>query len=324
MKIVLIEPLGIEEAELKKLSRGITEGGHEFVSYDSRTEDTKELIQRGKDADIIILTNLPFRKEVIEQCTQLKMISVAFTGVDHVDVAYCDERQIIVSNAAGYATNAVAELAIGLMVGLYRNMLACDLATRDSKTKQGLIGFEMAGKTLGVVGTGAIGSQVIDIALAFGCQVIAYSRTKKEALEQKGVRYVDLETLLKESDIVTLHLPLNESSKHLIGAKEIQLMKPTALLINTARGPVVDSQSLASALNNGQIAGAGIDVFEIEPPINQNHPLLHSKNTIVTPHVAFATKESLVKRAIITFDNVKAFLKGKPINISSSYKGCSL
>lgn len=315
MKIVLIEPLGIDEAELKKLSNGLKESGHEFVSYDTRTEEAEELVQRGKDADIIILTNLPFKKEVIEKCTQLKMISVAFTGVDHVDIAYCNERQIIVSNAAGYSTNAVAELAIGLMIGLYRRLLECDKTTRASKTKQGLIGFEMAGKTIGVVGTGAIGSQVIDIGLAFGCKVIAYSRTKKEALEEKGVRYVELETLLKESDIVTLHLPLNASSKHLIGAKEIGLMKSSALLINTARGPIVDSVALASALNNDKIAGAGIDVFEIEPPINGDHPLLHSKNTLVTPHVAFATKESLVKRAIITFNNVEAFIHGDPVNV---------
>ncbi len=323
MKIVLIEPLGIDEEELKKLSSGIKESGHEFVSYDTRTEDTQELIQRGKDADIIILTNLPFKKEVMEQCRQLKMISVAFTGVDHVDVAFCDERQIIVSNAAGYSTNAVAELAIGFMIGLYRKVLACDQAVRDSRTKQGLIGFEMAGKTIGVIGTGAIGSQVIEIALAFGCQVIAYSRTKKEVLEQKGVRYAELETLLKESDIVTLHLPLNESSRHLIGEKEIQCMKPSALLINTARGPIVDSEALARALNNDQIAGAGIDVFETEPPIDKNHPLLHAKNTIVTPHVAFATREALVKRAIITFHNVKAFMDGNPVNIKGGYKGCS-
>lgn len=320
MKIVLIEPLGIDEGELKKLSNEIKESGHEFVSYDTRTEDTEELVQRGRDADIIILTNLPFKKEVIEQCTQLKMISVAFTGVDHVDVAYCDERQILVSNAAGYSTNAVAELAFGFMIGLYRNLPACDQATRDSKTKQGLIGFEMARKTLGVVGTGAIGSQVIDIALAFGCQVIAYSRTQKEEVEQKGVRYVELETLLKESDIITLHLPLNESSRHLIGAKEIQLMKPSALLINTARGPIVDSEALANALNNDQIAGAGIDVFETEPPINKTHPLLHAKNTMVTPHAAFATRESMIKRAIITFHNVKAFLGGNPINVKGGYK----
>lgn len=315
MKIVLIEPLGIEKEKLEALSEGLKASGHEFISFDNRVEDTPSLIARAKDADIVILTNLPFKKEVMEACENLKMISVAFTGVDHVDMDYCKEHNILVSNAAGYSTNAVAELAIGLMVGLYRRILACDDHTRKEQTKNGLIGFELAEKTIGVIGTGAIGCKVMEIALAFGCEVVAYSRTKKQEWIDKGVKYLELNDLLKVSDIVTLHVPLTPASKHLIGKDQLNTMKKSALLINTARGPVVDGEALSEALKENRIAGAGIDVFEMEPPVPKDHVLLNAPNTILTPHVAFATKESLVKRAIITFDNVNSWLKGEPKNI---------
>ena len=315
MKIVLMEPLGIDKEKLDELSAPLKAAGHDFISYDNRVEDTPSLIERGKDADIIILANLPFKREVMEACPHLKMVTIAFTGVDHVDMAYCKEKGILVSNAAGYSTSAVAELAVGMMVGLYRRILACDKATRAAGTKNGLIGFEMAGKTVGVVGTGAIGGKVMEIALAFGCNVVAHSRTEKQEWIDKGVKYLSLEELLKISDIVSLHVPLTESSKNLIGKEQLAMMKPSALLINTARGPVVNSEALAAALKENQIAGAGIDVFEMEPPIPTDHVLAGAPNTILTPHVAFATKESMVKRAIITFDNVESWLKGEPRNV---------
>ena len=163
-----------------------------------------------------------------------------------------------------------------------------------------------------MVGTGAIGTRVANIAQAFGCEVYAYSRTVKDLT---GVQYVDLEELLSTCDIISLHVPLNASTKGLISEKEIALMKPNAVLINTSRGPVVDSKALADALNEGKIAGAVVDVFENEPPVAKDHPLLHAKNLIATPHVAFATKEALVKRAIIDFDNVKCWMEGKPVNV---------
>ncbi len=315
MKIVLIEPLGIDRDKLDELSAPLKAAGHDFISYDNRVEDSPSLIERGRDADIIILTNLPFKKEVMEACPHLKMVTIAFTGVDHVDMAYCRDKGILVSNAAGYSTSAVAELAVGMMVGLSRRILACDGAARGGGTKNGLVGFEMAGKTVGVVGTGAIGGKVMEIALAFGCKVVAFSRTEKQEWIEKGVKYLSLEELLKVSDIVSLHVPLTEASKNLIGKEQLEMMKPSALLINTARGPVVNSEALASALKTNRIAGAGIDVFEMEPPVPTDHVLLGVPNTILTPHVAFATKESMVKRAVITFDNVESWLKGEPRNV---------
>ncbi|MBC2579754.1 2-hydroxyacid dehydrogenase [Clostridium sp. DJ247] len=315
MNIVMIEPLGVSKEKISELAKKFKRQGHQFVYHDTRTEDTKELIERAAQADIVMLSNLPFRKEVIENCPNLKMISVAFTGVDHVDMDICRERGITVCNAAGYSTNAVAELVYGLAISVLRNIVPCDNATRTEKTKNGLVGYELFNKKFGIVGTGAIGLRVAEIAKAFGCEVLAYSRSKKAEAADKGIKYVDLDTLLKESDIISLHVPLNESTKNLIDEKRISLLKPSAILINTARGPVVDNTALAKALNEGKIAGAGIDVFEIEPPIASTHPLVGAKNTVLTPHVAFATHEALYIRAQIVFDNIDKWLQGTPQNL---------
>lgn len=315
MKIVIIEPLGITNEKLEEASKEVKKAGHELVYHETRTDDTNELIQRGKDADIIIIANLPFRKAVLEHCDNLKMLSVAFTGVDHVDIDYCKERGITVCNAAGYSTNAVAELAFGLAISVLRNIPSCNSVCRQEGTKAGLVGSELFGKTFGIVGTGAIGCNVARIAKAFGCNVVAYSRTKKLEMEQIGVSYMELEELLKISDIVSLHVPFNEKTKGLIGEKEIGLMKKNAILINTARGGVIDNTALANALNQEAIAGAGIDVFEMEPPVPNNHPLVTAKHTVLTPHVAFASHEALYTRATIVFDNIMKWTQGTPQNI---------
>lgn len=315
MKIVIIEPLGITPEKVAEAAAPVKALGHEVVYYETRTEDAAELVKRGQDAEIIIIANLPFRKEVLSQLNKLKFLSVAFTGVDHVDVAYCKEKGIAVSNAAGYSTNAVAELAFGLALSVLRNIPACDKAVRAEGTKAGLVGTELYQKTFGVVGTGAIGGKVASIAKAFGCNVLAYSRTKKADIENAGITYVSLEELLNRSDIVSLHVPLNDNTKGLINKDNISLMKPNAILLNTARGGVVDSNALADALNSGCIAGAGIDVFEMEPPVPKDHPLLTAKNTVVTPHVAFASDEALYARAIIVFDNIIQWAQGNQVNI---------
>ncbi|MFA5524978.1 MAG: NAD(P)-dependent oxidoreductase, partial [Tissierellales bacterium] len=149
---------------------------------------------------------------------------------------------------------------------------------------------------------------------AFGCNVLAYNRTENEDLKNKGVTYLSLEELLKESDIVSIHLPLTKETKGLIDAEKLKLMKKDALLINTARGPIVDNAALADALNNGQIGGAGIDVFDMEPPLPSDYPLLNAPNTVLTPHIGFATKEAMKRRAEITFENINKWLEGNPQN----------
>lgn len=315
MKIVIIEPLGITPEKLAEATAAVKARGHEIVAYDTKEEDQDKLAERGKDADIIIIANQPFRKNVIEKCKNLKLLSVAFTGVDHIDVDFCKEKGICVCNTAGYSTNAVAELAFGLAISVLRNIPACDAVCRKEGTKAGLVGGELFGKTFGVVGTGAIGSKVAKIAQAFGCKVVAYSRTVKPEMQGAGIEYLSLEEVLKVSDIVSLHVPLNDKTKGLIGEKEIALMKKNAILLNTARGPVVDSEALAKALNEERIAGAGIDVFEMEPPVPAEHPLLHSKHTVVTPHVAFASHEALFTRAQIVSENILKWEDGKPQNV---------
>ena len=245
MKLVIIEPLGVEETRLLALAKEKLCDRVEIVYYDTRKTDTDTLVMRAKDADILVFSNLPFPKEVLEHCPKLKMISVAFTGVDHVAMDYCRERGILVCNCAGYSNTAVSELVIGLALSLYRNVIPCNEAVRQEKDKTGLIGLELEGKKFGVIGLGAIGSRTAALAGAFGCQVYACNRSPRHP---SGVTMTDLDTLLKTCDIVSLHVPLNESTRGLIGARELSLMKPDAILINTARGPVVNSRALADAL----------------------------------------------------------------------------
>lgn len=312
MKLVIIEPLGVDEPLLMEIAEKALGDSVEIVSYHTKVTDTESLIERGKDADIIMVANLPLNEEVIYGCEHLKMLAVAFTGIDHIAMDACKERKITVCNCAGYSNAAVSDLVFGMLISLYRNVIPCNEVVRQEGTKDGLIGFELEGKKFGVVGTGAIGTRVANLAKAFGCEVYAYSRTKKEL---DGITYVELDELLSICDIVSLHVPLNENTKGLINQEKIALMKQNAILINTARGPVVDTEALAQALNDGTIAGAAVDVFETEPPIKKDHPLLNAKNLIATPHVAFATKEALIKRAIIDFDNVKCWIEGQPINV---------
>lgn len=312
MKLVIIEPLGVDDKKLLSMAREALPDSVDIQYYNTRVTDTETLIERGKDADIIAVSNLPLNADVIRGCENLKMLAVAFTGVDHIAMDVCREKGITVCNCSGYSNAAVADLVFGMIVALYRNLPACGQAVRNGGTKDGLIGFELEGKKFGVVGTGAIGLKVAAVAQAFGCQVYAYSRTKKDI---PGITYVDLDTLLSTCDIISLHTPLNDGTRGMIGKAQLDLMKPSALLINTSRGPVVDSAALADALNSGKIAGAGIDVFEGEPPIAKDHPLLTAKNVIATPHIGFATKEALVKRAVIVFDNIVKWMDGTPQNV---------
>lgn len=313
MKIVFLEPLGISEELLKeKISSVIDEAEHEIIYYKDRQEDTDTLIERSKDADIVVLSNFKYGREVMESCPSLKMVCVAFTGVDHVDIDYCREKGITVCNCAGYSTSAVADIVFAMVISLARNIIPCQDKARNGGTKDGLVGFELDGKTFGIIGTGAIGTRVAKIANSFGCKVIAYSRTKKDL---PYVEFVTMEELLKKSDIVSLHVPQTPETTGLIGKEQLELMKPEAILINTARGPVVDSAALAAALKNGTIAAAGVDVFNCEPPLPAEEPLLAAPNTLLTPHIAFASHQAFEKRADIVSANIKCWLEGKPQNV---------
>lgn len=310
MKIVLLEPLGIPAELLDQLSDRLTGAGHAFAAYDTVETDPEKLYGRAADADVLMLANHPLPDEVIGRCNRLKYISVAFVGVDHVGAETCLRRGIPVSNAAGYCDDAVGELALGLALDCLRNISACNGAVRCGGTRAGLIGHELRGRTVGIIGTGGAGCRTAELYRAFGCRLLGYSRSQRARALELGLTYVDLDTLLRESDIVSVHTPLSEETRGLLNRERIAEMKPTAILINTARGPVVDSAALADALNSGRLAGAGIDVFEEEPPVGEDHPLLTAKHVVATPHVAFATEESLARRAEIAFENVVAWLEG--------------
>lgn len=311
MKIAALEPIGLDRENLGKLGRRFTDAGHLFVPFFDRVEDKLALIERAAGADAVILSNIPLGREFVESCPDLRMISTAFTGYDHIDAAACRERGIVVSNAAGYATTAVGELAVAMMIDLLRKITALDPATRRGGTRSGFLGAELSGKTVGLVGTGEIGRNVARLLKAFGCRVIAYDRIPRET---EDVASVSMEDLLRISDIVSLHVPLTDETRGLIGKKELAMMKPSALLVNTARGGVVDNAALAKALREGIIAGAALDVFDMEPPLPEGYPLRDAPNTVLTPHIGYATREAIVKRAEIAAENVTAWIAGKPAN----------
>ncbi|MDO4501031.1 MAG: 2-hydroxyacid dehydrogenase [Erysipelotrichaceae bacterium] len=308
MNIALLEPIGISKEEVLKLSKPLRDAGHNFTYYENKTTDIEELIKRSIDQDVVMIANNPYPKAVIEKANRLKMIAVAFTGIDHVDEAYCKERGIEILNCAGYSDVAVSELVIGLTIELFRKVKQGDIATRNEGTSLGLIGNEIAGKTVGIIGLGHIGTKTAKLFKAFDARVIAYNRSDKAEFNELGIERVDLDTLLKESDIISLHLPNNSETKGFISKEKIELMKKSAIFINCARGPIVDNVALAEALNNERIAGAAIDVFDYEPPLAKDYPLVNAKNIILTPHVAFLTKEAMVKRAHIEFNNVISYV----------------
>ena len=250
MKIVLLEPLGVPEATIQRYARALEKDGHTFAAYPKDTDPAVQ-IERAKDADVIMIANMPLRGQVIENCPNLKFIDVAFTGVDHVDLEAAKRCGVKVSNAAGYSTQAVAELALCMMLSLSRNVPQVEKRCREGGTKDGLVGFEIQGKTVGIVGAGTIGTRLAQLLAPFSCRVLAYSRHPRE--DKKGlVEYVTLDALLEQSDVVTLHCPLTDETRGMIGREQLAKMKPTALLINTARGPVVDAAALAEALNEGR------------------------------------------------------------------------
>ena len=314
MNIVLMEPLGVGEDTISALAKTLTDRGHSFCAYPAYTSDTAEMIRRGQEADVLMIANHPLPGEVIRACEKVKMISVAFVGIDHVGTDVCAERGIRISNTGGYCTDAVAELALGLTLVCLRNITPCDAAVKSGAGKAGLQGRELRGKTVGIVGTGAIGCRTAELFKAFGCRVLGYSRSVNPAAEALGVEYRTLPELLAESDIVSLHTPLTPETRGLIGADELAAMKPGAILINTSRGPVCDTAALAEALNAGHIR-AGIDVFEKDPPLPEDHPLRSAKNLICTPHVGFDTAESIERRAVMAFENVTAWLDGAPVRV---------
>ena len=311
MKISLIDPLLVDDKIIESHKEKIEKLGHEFQYFKKSASDDEKIIERLKDSDVAIITNNKFSKNVIEN-TNLKLIDVAFTGFNHVDIEACNEKNIIVENASGYSDDSVAELVLGLTISLMRKFNENRKNMYEDESFN-LIGQIIKGKTVGVVGTGKIGIRVIELFKAFGANILAYSRSEKDEVKNLGANYVSLDELLKNSDIVTIHLPQNKETCGFIGKNELDLMKDKAILINCARGPIVDNDYLAKLLNEDKLR-AGIDVFDMEPPIDKNYPLRNAKNTVLTNHVGFLTQEAMDIRCEIVFDNLYKFLDGKIVN----------
>ena len=237
MNIVLLESLGIPSSLLEEYAESFRKEGHTFTAYQRET-DTQILIDRAKDADVIMIANMPLKGEVICACKNLKYIDIAFTGVDHVDLEAAKECGVKVSNAAGYSTQAVAELAVCMMLSLLRNVPAVEERCRNSATKDGLVGSQLSGKTVGIVGVGAIGGRTAKLCDAFGAKVIGYKRNIKGD-EPSCVEFVSMDELLERADIVSLHCPLMDSTYHMINLETIKKMKDGVILVNTSRGALV-------------------------------------------------------------------------------------
>ena len=277
----------------------------------------EELIEkvRDKDAILCLLTD-KIDAEVMDAAPNLKVISTYSVGFDHIDIEAATKRGIYVTHTPGVLTDAVAEFTVGLILAITRRILEADKIIRSGQWNKPwnpyfLTGPELKGKTIGIVGFGRIGIAVAKRLSSFDVKMLYYDVSRRWDVESiLDVKPVDLETLLKESDIVTLHVPLLKSTYHMIGEKELKLMKKTAYLINTARGPVVDTEALVKALKEGWIAGAALDVFEQEP-LPPDHPLTKLENVILTPHIASATIEARQRMSELAARNLISVLKGE-------------
>jgi len=270
---------------------------------------TKQLLEEIKGYDVLVVRSATkVTKDTIEAGRKLKIIARAGAGLDNIDVQAVSARGIELINAPEAPTIAVAELVIGLMLSWARQLPRADAGTKQGRwEKTQLMGSELRGKTLGIIGTGRIGRAVGYRAKAFLMNLLAFDIGRSaEFAERTGARYVDLDTLLRESDFVTLHVPLLPETHHMIGRRELGLMKPTAVLINTSRGEVVDEAALADALQRGKIAGACLDVYEREPP--KDSPLIKLPNVILTPHIGASTIEAQREAAVLVAEKIKVAL----------------
>lgn len=278
-----------------------------------------EVLARAAGAEIVLTNKVVLSREDIFKLPQLKYIGVLATGTNVVDLAAARERSIPVTNIPTYGTKSVAQVTMAMLLELTHHIGHHAQSTREGRWTKNIDWcywdyplLELDGLTMGIVGCGRIGQAVGALASAFGMQVIGCEENPAQL--PSYIRRVDLESVFRQSDVVSLHCPLTPQTKHLVNAQRLSWMKPSAFLINTSRGPLVDDAALADALNQGRLAGAGLDVLSVEPPPASN-PLLTAKNCLVTPHLAWATKAARARLMNIAVDNIRAFLGGKPVNV---------
>lgn len=289
-----------------------------LTKYDASSNE--EILKRVQDQNIVITKEMHVGRDVISQFPpSVKLICEAGTGYNNIDIVAAREKNIAVCNVPSYSTEAVAQLVITFLLNLSSSLVQQQIMLQkknfDNFTKYLQVShFELQDKTLGVIGgTGAIGREVIKIAQALGMKIVVYNRTPK-SWGDPTVQFLSLEDLLKQSDFVTIHCPLNDQTKHLINKDRLQLMKPTAFIINTARGAIIKETDLIEALQNGTIAGAALDVQDPEPPELDN-PLFDMDNVILSPHIGWRRLESRQRLIELTADNIAAFMQGEPINV---------
>jgi len=288
----------------------------QYTVYDRTAPD--QLLERARQAQVLLTNKVVLNREVMDRLQDLDYIGVLATGYNVVDMEAARDKRIVVTNVPAYGTDSVAQHVFALLLELVSGVGRHTEAVRTGKWSRSpdfcfndVSMMELAGLTMGVVGHGAIGKAVSRIAEAFNMNVIVHTRTKEKG---KGIKYVDLETVFSESDIVSLHCPLTPETEGMVNSKRLQMMKKTALLINTSRGPLVDETTLADALNTGQIAGAALDVLSTEPPPESN-PMLKARNCIITPHIAWATLAARKRLMDTVVGNVKAWMEGRAVNV---------
>ena len=312
MKAVILDgrttnPGDLSWSELEKLC--------DFTIYDRTPAEL--IYERCKGAQVILTNKTPLRRDILEKLPDVQYIGLLSTGFNVIDIDYCKEKNIPVCNIPSYSTNAVAQLTFAYILE-FCNQVSLHSQAVHNREWTNSIDFsfwktdltELDGKTLGIIGLGKIGKRVADIADAFGMNVLAYT---SHPSDYKNVRFTDLDELLANSDFVSIHTPLTAATENLVNADFLKKMKKTAFLINTSRGPAVNEKALADALNNGVIAGAGLDVLSTEPP-KEDNPLVGCKNCFITPHIAWASFECRKRLIDILTDNLRAFLDGKPQN----------
>jgi glycerate dehydrogenase len=316
MKIVVLDGFTLNPGDLSW--EGIKSAG-DLVVYDRTPAD--QILERCRGAEIVYTNKTPLGAETLNNLPSLKYIGVLATGYNVVDTETAKKNGVVVTNVPGYGSVSVAQMCFALLLEL------CHHVQRHSDSvKQGdwansadwcywnypLV--ELSEKTIGIIGFGNIGQKVADIATAFGMNILGFDNRHTDQSARKNFKWSEIDELLTQSDVVTIHCPLFPETKGLINKESLRKMKKSAFLLNTSRGPIVIDEDLANALNEGVIAGAGIDVLSVEPPMADN-PLFKSENCIITPHISWATKESRSRLMDITVNNLRAFLSGSPVNV---------
>ena len=288
----------------------------EVKLYNTKASSQEEFIQRMKEAEVVINVRAysKFTEEVFKSSPSLKLLSILGTGTDNVDLEAATRYNVLVTNTPGFAKVAVAEHTLTLMLSVARQIALIDRQVKEGKWPRGVM-TQLYGKTLGLIGLGAIGGQLAKISKGIGMKVISWTfHPSKQRAQECGVEFISLEDLLREADVISIHLRLTPQTRNLIGEKEFSLIKPTAIIINTSRGPVIDQKALVDVLIEGKIAGAGLDVFDKEP-LSSDDPLLKLDNVVLTPHNAGMTPETIEKGAQMAVDNIIKYLQGSPTHV---------